>query len=122
MVVVLLTRSWARGNVRVGDVVDENDLKMGWLPDGLVRLLSPEAVAGPKSYCSQLYVTASPSGSDPVAVNSKGVETGMVSPSTPALTAGMPLPVAVFTAHVLPFPFTGECHHFVDAVVVEMVV
>ena len=54
MVVELFTRSCARGKVRVGDVVEENDLKIGWLPEGLVRLLSPDAVAGPKSYSSQL--------------------------------------------------------------------
>ena len=54
MVDVLLTKSGILGNVRVGEDVDENDLKMGWFPDGLVRLLSPDAVAGPRSYCSQL--------------------------------------------------------------------
>ena len=92
-----------RGSVRVGDDVEENDRKMGWLPDGFVRLLSPVAVVGPRSYSSQLNVTASPSGSDPVAVNSKGVEMGTTNPSVPALTVGMPLPVDVVLAHELPF-------------------
>ena len=54
MVVELFTRSCTLGNVRVGEVVDEKDLKIGWLPDGFVRLLSPDAVDGPKSYSSQL--------------------------------------------------------------------
>ena len=37
----------------MGDVVDERP--EDWLaPEGFVRLLSPDAVAGPKSYSSQL--------------------------------------------------------------------
>ena len=54
MVVELFTRSCARGNVRMGEVLEENDLNIGWLPEGFVRLLSPDAVDGPKSYSSQL--------------------------------------------------------------------
>ena len=36
----------------------------------------------------------------------RGVEMGMVKPSTPALTVGMPLPVDEVLAHVFPLPFT----------------
>ena len=122
MVVVLFTRSCTRGRVLVGDDVDENERKMGWLPEGFVRLLSPVAVVGPRSYSSQLNVTASPSGSEPVAVNSMGVEMGTTSPSVPALTVGKLFPVGVFTEHVFPVPIHCERNHFVDAVVVEMVV
>ena len=106
MVVELFTKSGMRGNTLVGEVVDEKDLKMGWLPDGLVRLLSPPAVVGPKSYSSQLKVTASPSASPPVAVNSNGVDAGMTRPLAPASTVGMALPVDVLTAQELPPPLT----------------
>jgi hypothetical protein len=51
---VFATRFSGRGNVRVADVTDGHDRKMGWVPEGFVNVLSPEAVAGPRSYSSQL--------------------------------------------------------------------
>ena len=92
--------------MRVGEDVDENDLKMGWFPDGLVRSLSPGVVAGPRSYSSQLYVNASPSESEAVAVSSSGVEMGTTKSFEPTLTIGTLLPVAVLAAHRPPAPLT----------------
>ena len=60
------------------EVVEDQDLNIGWLPDGFVRLPSLLEVWGPKSYCSQLYVRASPAESKPEAMSSNGVFAGMV--------------------------------------------
>jgi hypothetical protein len=90
----------------VFDVVEDQDLNIGWLPDGLVRLPSLLDVWGPKSYCSQLYVIASPSESKPEAMSSNGVFAGIVEPLLKVVTVGIELFVDDGTSQEFPPPFT----------------
>ena len=101
-----LTKSDIRGNTRVFDVVEDQDLNIGWFPDGFVRLPSLLDVWGPKSYCSQLYVIASPSESKPEAMSSNGVFAGIAEPLLKIVTVGIVLFVEDGTSQEFPFPFT----------------
>ena len=58
----------------------------------------------PKSQPSQLYVSASPSGSVAEPVKVKGVLTGIVIPPTRGFIMGILLPVGVDIPQLLPFP------------------
>src|SRR5437879_3024859 len=87
-----------RGNVRDGLLVGRNERKIG---------REPSSVSGgatvPRSNSSQPKVSASPSGSLPVAVNVNGVPIGIVK-AGPALTTGGLLPVLDMFAPELPVP------------------
>ena len=78
-----------RGNVRLGLEVGSNERKSG--PLALFTLSSSWRT--PASYCSQVYVRASPSVSLPAAVRLKGVRAGIVNgpPTTETVGAVFPL-------------------------------
>ena len=84
------------GNVREGFVTALNERNNGRVPSS--------AIGGegfPTSNCSHEYVSASPSGSLPLAVKVNGVPAGIVK-SGPAEIEGGLLPVAVAAAHTPP--------------------
>jgi hypothetical protein len=76
------------GKSLVGEVVDGNDKKFGPVVFvGDATLAALEKVAG-MSFCSQLYVIGSPSGSVAEPVNANGVVIGIVKFGTAATTGG----------------------------------
>lgn len=89
------------GKYLVGDVVEPNEIKFG--PDAFVidaTLLLPVKVFE-VSYCSQLYVMGSPSGSVAEPVRAKAVEIGMVRLLTAETTGALFAVIVVVTGHVL---------------------
>ena len=91
------------GKVLDGLSTGLKDLNIGAFPEGLLGC--PD---GPRSCCSQQYVSVSLSGSVAEPVSVKGVLTGIVKPPVPASTVGAVFPVAVVTAHIPPEPVTCE--------------
>src|SRR5436190_23519199 len=88
------------GNVRVPLAVGRNGRRMG-LGKPSASVFGTAVVPGPRSYSCQSYVSVSPFGSDPVAVNENGVCFGMLKLPGPVTVGGV-LPEGVVTAQLLP--------------------
>src|SRR5688572_5215124 len=101
MVWVFANMSEICGNVREALFTGGKDLNIGAFPAGVLGW-----PCGPRSNCSQLKVTASPSASLPEPVRVNGVLIGIVKPLAPAFTIGTVFSVAVITGHALPPPET----------------